>query len=75
MTLENFNYRTDPMFLRDQFPSDNIYGIPSLPKAALTCEEQEKLMLIAFNSLKSDNANNSDRFVHFFIYDYNFEKL
>ena len=25
--------------------------------------------------LKSDNANNSERFVHFFIYDYNFEKL
>ena len=75
MTLENFNYRTNPMFLRNQFPSDNIYGIPSLPKAALTGEEQEKLMLIAFNSLKSDNANNSERFVHFFIYDYNFEKL
>ena len=53
MTLENFNYRTNPMFLRNQFPSDNIYGIPSLPKAALTGEEQEKLMLIAFNSLKA----------------------
>ena len=51
MTLENFNYRTDPMFLRDQFPSDNIYGIPSLPKAALTGEEQEKLMLIALTVL------------------------
>ena len=75
MTLENFNYRTNPMFLRNQFPSDNIYGIPSLPKTALTGEEQEKLMLIAFNSLKSDSANNSDRFVHFFLYDYNFEKL
>ena len=53
MTLENFNYRTNPMFLRNQFPSDNIYGIPTLPKAALTDEEKEKLMLIAFNSLKS----------------------
>ena len=51
MTLENFNYRTNPMFLRNQFPSDNIYGIPSLPKAALTGEEQEKLMLIALTVL------------------------
>ena len=38
MTLENFNYRTNPMFLRNQFPSDNIYGIPTLPKATLTGE-------------------------------------
>ena len=43
MTLENFNYRTNPMFLRNQFPSDNIYGIPTLPTAALTDEEKEKL--------------------------------
>ena len=75
MTLENYNYRTDPMFLRNQFPSDNAYGIPTLPKVALTDKEQENLMLIAFNSIKSDNAQNPDRFVHFFLYDYNFEKL
>jgi len=75
MTLENYNYRTDPMFLRNQFPSDNAYGIPTLPKVALTDKEQENLMLIAFNSIKSDNAQNADRFVHFFLYDYNFEKL
>lgn len=75
MTLENYNYRTNPMFLRNQFSSDNAYGIPTLPKATLTNEERENLMLIAFNSIKSDNARNSDRFVHFFLYDYNFEKL
>ena len=62
MTLENYNYRTDPMFLRNQFPSDNAYGIPTLPKVALTDKEQENLMLIAFNSIKSDNAQN---FWHF----------
>ncbi len=75
MTLENFNYRTNPMFLRNQFSSDNDYGIPTLPKATLGDEETESLMLISFNSIKSDDARNSERFVHFFLYDYNFEKL
>ena len=35
MTLENFKYRTDPMFLRNQFQTDNIYGIPLLPRVQL----------------------------------------
>ena len=32
MTLENFNYRTNPLFLRNQFKSDNKFGIPDIPK-------------------------------------------
>ena len=75
MTLENFKYRTDPMFLRNQFQTDNIYGIPLLPRAQLNDDESDGLMLIPFNGIKSDNGKHRDRFVHFFLYDYNFEKV
>lgn len=32
MTLENLNYRTKPLFLRNQFTSSNSYGIPEISK-------------------------------------------
>ena len=34
MTLENHNYRTGSYVFMNQFPSDNAYGIPTLPKVA-----------------------------------------
>ena len=38
MTLENYNYRTDPLFLRNQFDKkgDGRYKIPQIPKAEFT---------------------------------------
>ncbi|MCR4890267.1 MAG: DUF4417 domain-containing protein [Ruminococcus sp.] len=75
MTLENLNYRTNPMFLRNQFPSENAYGIPAIPKAEFNDDELKELRLLAFNQAKSDNGKHSERIVHFFLYDYNFEKL
>ncbi len=37
MTLENYYYRTDPLFLRNQFDEegDNKFKIPQIPKTAL----------------------------------------
>lgn len=75
MTLENFNYRTNPMFLRNQFPSSNIYGIPNVPKVEFDDDELAELRLIAFNQSKSDNGLHNERIVHFFLYDYNFENI
>ena len=75
MTLENYNYRTNPMFLRNQFKSKNVFNIPNIPKIELSDEDFNNLKLIAFNAVKSDDGKNSDRFVHFFLYDYNFEKV
>lgn len=48
MTLENLNYRTNPMFLRNQFNSSNLYGIPDIPKAEFTDEDFKDLRLLAF---------------------------
>lgn len=75
MTLENFNYRTNPLFLRNQFDSDNKYGIPKIPMANFDDTELSNLRLLAFNQLSSDNGKHSERMVHFFLYDYNFEKV
>lgn len=75
MTLENLNYRTNPMFLRNQFNSSNVYGIPDIPKAKFTDEDFKDLRLLVFNQTKSDYGLHNERIVHFFLYDYNFENI
>ena len=75
MTLENFNYRTDPLFLRNQFDSANSFGIPDIPKPEFTEDELKNLLLLGFNQLKKDNGKHTERIIHFFLYDYNFEKI
>lgn len=75
MTLENFNYRTSPLFLRNEFNSDNNYGIPTIPLMYFDENELDNLRLIAFNQLSGDKGKHSERIVHFFLYDYNFEKV
>ena len=60
MTLENLNYRTNPMFLRNHFSSSNAYGIPDIPKAELTDYELKELRLLAFNQTKSDNGKHNE---------------
>ncbi len=75
MTLENFNYRTNPLFLRNQFKSDNKFGIPDIPKIKFGDNELKDLLLLGFNQLKRDNGKHAERIIHFFLYDYNFEKV
>lgn len=75
MTLENLKYRTNPLFLRNQFISSNSYGIPEIPKSEFCDDDFKDLRLLAFNSAKSDNGKHCERFVHFFLYDYNFESI
>lgn len=63
------------MFLRNQFNSSNLYGIPDIPKAEFTDEDFKDLRLLAFNQTKSDDGLHNERIVHFFLYDYNFENV
>ena len=67
MTLENFNYRTDPLFLRNQFDSANSFGIPDIPKPEFTEDELKNLLLLGFNQLKKDNGKHTERIIHFFL--------
>jgi hypothetical protein len=71
MTEENYKYRTNPMFLRNQFGLD----MPLLPKVCLGDNEKEELRLIGFDVAKSDKDTHFNRFVHFFLYDYKFEDI
>jgi hypothetical protein len=71
MTEENYKYRTNPMFLRNQFG----LNMPSLSKVSLGDNEKEELRLIGFDVAKSDKDTHFNRFVHFFLYDYKFEDI
>lgn len=75
MTLENYKYRTNPMFLRNKFDGDKEYGIPIIPKTELSEDDINDLRLFPFNAIKADNGKHSARIIHFFLYDYNFEKI
>ena len=71
MTEENYKYRTNPMFLRNQFGTD----MPILKKISLQDDEKEDLRLIGFDIAKTETDTHFNRFVHFFLYDYKFEDI
>lgn len=71
MTEENYKYRTNPMFLRNQFGTD----MPMLKKISLHDDEKEGLRLIGFDIAKTETDAHFNRFVHFFLYDYKFEDI
>ena len=71
MTEENYKYRTNPMFLRNQFGTD----MPILKKISLQDDEREDLRLIGFDIAKTETDTHFNRFVHFFLYDYKFEDI
>ncbi len=75
MTLENFNYRTDPLFLRNQFDSMSNGGfkIPTIPKANLSDDDFINLLLLGFDKADADDDKMTERIIHFFLYDYKFE--
>ena len=77
MTLENYNYRNDPLFLRNQFDSvsHGKFRIPIIKKSELTDDDFMNLLLLGFDRTKADDGHLSDRIVHFFLYDYKFESI
>ena len=67
MTSQEF--RTDPMFLRNQFKGDGVFEIPKIRKEEI---ELENVELIGYDKL---NENETDKIVHFFLDDYKFEVM
>ncbi len=62
MTLENFKYRTDPLFLRNQFAdSSDFFGIPTVPKPYFSAYEFDKLRMIGFDLIKNDDKEHRNR--------------
>lgn len=67
MTSEEF--RSNPMFLRNQFTADGVFEIPRIEKEDI---DLEKVALIGYDKL---NENKIERIVHFFLDDYKFEVM
>lgn len=75
MTEENYNYRTSPMFLRNQFSGNGKWKIPAIPKFDSGLTVSDDLRLIGFDKIKSGKDEHHNRIVHFFLYDYKFEDI
>ncbi len=75
ITIENYNYRTDPMFLRGQYIGNNDWTLPDIPKCILTEKDLTDLRFIGYDRVKDDKDNHINRMVHFFLYDYKFEDI
>lgn len=67
MTSEEF--RTNQMFLRNQFVGDGVFEIPKIEKEEIDLENIE---LIGYDKLNEDETNKT---VHFFLDDYKFEAI
>ena len=75
MTEENYNYRTSQMLLRNQFAGRGKLKIPVIPKFQSRPGDFDDLLLIGFDKTNLEDENHLDRMVHFFLYDYRFERV
>ena len=73
MTTENYKYRMG--LLKNEFDAKakGKFKIPEIPKAELSDEDFENLLLIGFD--RTNKQKDLDRMVHFFLYDYKFERV
>ena len=75
ITEENYNHRTSQIMLRNQFPGDGRWSIPKIPKFQEKPGDFDDLLLIGFDKANADDRKHNDRMVHFFLYDYRFERV
>lgn len=75
MTEENYNYRTSQALLRNQFPGKGKLKIPIIPKFQAKTGDFDDLLLIGFDKTHLEDNNHLGRIVHFFLYDYRFERV
>lgn len=75
MTEENYQYRTSQQLLRNQFPGKGKWEIPVIPKAEFSKDDFQDLLLIGFDKTKLEDDKHLRRMVHFFLYDYKFERV
>ncbi len=75
MTQENYQYRTSPLMLRNQFPGTEPWKIPMIPRSEFSEDEFCDLRLIGFDRARADEDRHIERMVHFFLYDYKFERV
>ena len=75
MTEENYNYRTSQIMLRNQLPGNGRLNIPIIPKFQEKPGDFDDSLLIGFDKASADDQKHKERMVHFFLYDYRFERV
>lgn len=75
MKEENYNYRTSQTLLHNQFPGKGKCQIPIIPKFPARADAFNDVLLIGFNKIHLEDQKHLDRMVHFFLYDYRFERV
>ena len=58
--MKSIEFRTDPMFLRNQFKGDGVFEIPKIEKEEI---ELENIELTGYDKL---NESQTNKIVHFF---------
>ena len=61
--------------LRNQFPGNGRWNIPVIPKFQEKPGDFDDLLLIGFDKTSTDEQKHNARMVHFFLYDYRFERV
>ncbi len=75
MTEENYSYRISQTLLRNQFPGQGKLQIPVIPKFQEKLGDFDDLLLIGFDKTHLEDQYHLNRMVHFFLYDYRFERV
>ena len=70
--MKSKEYRNDPLFLRNEFDSDNQWGFAIIEKKSLDLDSIE---LISCADISSKDTNNLQKGIHHFVDDYRFEGL
>ena len=75
MTEDNYQYRTSQTILRNLFPGSGKWKIPVIPKFKEQPGDFDDLLLIGFDKTHVQDEKHLGRMVHFFLYDYRFERV
>ena len=75
MTEQNYAYRTGQTLLRNQFSGTGLLRIPIIPRFKAKPADFDNLLLIGFDKTNLEAYNHFNRMVHFFLYDYRFERV
>ena len=70
--MKSYEYRNDPLFLRNQFDVEGKWGFPVIRKQTLDLVDLE---LIACSDVSKKDEKNLHKGVHFFVDDFRFENV
>ncbi|MCR5309805.1 MAG: DUF4417 domain-containing protein [Lachnospiraceae bacterium] len=70
--MKSYDFRNDPLFLRNQFEVEGKWGFPVIKKQEL---DLTNVNLIACSDVSKSDTKNLYKGVHFFVDDYRFETI